>query len=55
MTLSRRTVLAATSAFVTEPGGIRNLHGPNGLSEFTRAELAHWGEVIGKAGITLDE
>jgi hypothetical protein len=29
--------------------------GPRELGEFTQAELAHWGEVIKKAGITLDE
>jgi tripartite-type tricarboxylate transporter receptor subunit TctC len=28
--------------------------GPEELGAFTKAELAHWGEVIKKAGITLD-
>jgi hypothetical protein len=28
--------------------------GPKELGEFTRTELAQWGEVIKKAGIELD-
>ena len=28
--------------------------GPKELGEFTNTELAYWGEVIEKAGITLE-
>ena len=40
---------------VTEQGAYPVFMGPRELGEFTKAELAHWGEVIKTAGITLDQ
>jgi tripartite-type tricarboxylate transporter receptor subunit TctC len=40
---------------ITEQGAYPVFMGPQELGEFTKAELAHWGEVIKTAGITLDQ
>ena len=34
---------------------VRDLHGPQGAGRVHQAELVYWGEVIKKAGITLDQ
>ncbi len=39
---------------VMEQGAYATFMGPEELGEFTRSELAHWGDVIKEAGITLD-
>jgi tripartite-type tricarboxylate transporter receptor subunit TctC len=40
---------------VNEQGAYGTFMGPAELDAFQRAELAHWGEVIKTAGITLDQ
>ena len=40
---------------ILEQGAYATFMGPKELGEFTKAELAYWGEVIKKAGITLDQ
>jgi tripartite-type tricarboxylate transporter receptor subunit TctC len=40
---------------ITEQGAYPVFMGPQELGEFTKAELAHWGEVIKTAGIILDQ
>jgi tripartite-type tricarboxylate transporter receptor subunit TctC len=39
---------------IQEQGAYATFMGPQELGEFTKAELAHWSEVIKKAGITLE-
>ena len=40
---------------ILEQGAYATFMGPKELGEFTKAELVYWGEVIKKAGITLDQ
>ena len=40
---------------ILEQGAYATFMGPKELGEFTKTELAYWGEVINKAGITLDQ
>jgi tripartite-type tricarboxylate transporter receptor subunit TctC len=40
---------------ILEQGAYATFMGPKELGEFTKTELAYWGEVIKKAGITLDQ
>ena len=40
---------------ILEQGAYAIFMGPKELGEFTKTELTHWGEVIKKAGITLDQ
>ena len=40
---------------ILEQGAYATFMGPKELGEFTKTELTYWGEVIKKAGITLDQ